>query len=101
MTWLARQGEQYTLRLSLRAIPDRTRSNAADDTARPVAISVAVVLAVIVIPAVMIIMMMVMTTVRVPLVALSFPLAPHLHDVVRASELRDRSGYGPGRGHCG
>ena len=73
---------------NLRTIPDRTGLNAAHGTARPVAIAMAVIVPVIVIPpivfAVLIVMLVVVLVVRVLLMT----LAPHLHDVVRASELR-------------
>jgi hypothetical protein len=79
----------------LRAVPDRTDLNTAHGTARPIAIAMTVIVAMVVVFMVVgvMVVVMVMAAVRVPFVgvpfvALAFALAPHLHDVVWASELR-------------
>ena len=78
-----------------RAIPDRTGLNTAHGTARPIAIAMAVIVAMVVVFMVVGVMVVVMVMaalrvpfVGVPFVALVFALASHLHDVVRAGELR-------------
>jgi len=81
---------------ALRAIPDRTGLNTAHGTARSIAIAMTVIVAMVVVFMVVgVVVMMVMAAVGVPfvgvtLVALAFALAPHLHDVVWASGLRQR-----------